>query len=31
MSKNHLEGPINGGGAPMVLTTSNGSIRLERL
>ena len=31
ISKNHLEGAINGGGAPMVLSTSNGSIRLERL
>lgn len=30
-SKNHVEGDVNGGGSPMVLTTSNGSIRLERL
>lgn len=31
MSKNHIEGAINGGGAPMVLATSNGSIRLQKL
>lgn len=31
VSKTRVEGEINGGGAPMVLSTSNGAIRVERL
>jgi hypothetical protein len=31
MSKNHLEGAINGGGPVLDLSTSNGSIRVQRL
>lgn len=30
-SKNRIEGAVNGGGPAMTLTTSNGSIRVERI
>ena len=31
LSKNHLEGDINGGGPLLDLTTSNGSIKLQKM
>jgi hypothetical protein len=31
VSKNRIEGDINGGGAPVTLSTTNGAIRVERL
>ena len=31
VARNHLSGPVNGGGQALVLRTSGGSIRVEKL